>query len=442
MLFTHKGERVIIGGFSPAVLMLPQEFLKTGPVIGINKFAAVRQCDYWLGLDTGLNWQKWFLDDDPQYASEPKFLRTLQCPRFMREPNPDTEYFAPYHGNNPKESGIYFFSRKPAQYQPESWDGSLRWISSSAMAAISLAIVMGAKEIVLYGVDFVGGQRADGSAYSSDNFWDPHKDGINNLMQEFQRHASVYKTHPESWLSCPYMDITEDRPVLQKALDAIFPTPPPPVDSELEDAWHEPDAAPVADELAASEADKYRRIWELDDYRKNSPGLRNLPKFYANCGLTPGDLIGDYGAGSGRAALALRENGYRVRMVDFAENCLNPEVREALLPGWLDFQVACLWQLPADPEPVDVFFCCDVLEHIPEERVDDVLDALAANSKRGGFLAISTVPDGYGARIGETLHVTQRPVEWWRPKIEARWRIHWEEVTALDLKVAVKPLEA
>lgn len=209
MLSGLKGERAIIGGASPAVLLLPREFLDTGRVIGLNRWPAqFDRCDYWLGLDTGVNCRKWFLDD-PKWPDEPKFLRSLDCPLFMRAPNPDTERIE-------MPSGVVLFDRKPADIVPLDWPPGerlrLAWASSSAMAAISLAIIGGAREVVLFGVDFVGDGRADGTRYNKPDFWAPHRNAINTIMAAFQRHVPIYKTSPYGWLDCQYVDITEEIP--------------------------------------------------------------------------------------------------------------------------------------------------------------------------------------------------------------------------------------
>lgn len=192
------GQRVIVGGYSPAIRVLPREFLSTGAVIGINHWAAELPCDYWIGLDTGLNWHKYY--DETEYPELPKFLRTLKAPKFMRLPNKDSEQFVP------ADAGI-FFEKPHAGKIPTHWDGTLQFCASTAMAAINLAIVLGASEIVLYGVDFVGNERADGSSYVIPDLWEQHKEDINALLRRFQEHVPVYKTHPDSWLDCPYLEV-------------------------------------------------------------------------------------------------------------------------------------------------------------------------------------------------------------------------------------------
>lgn len=185
----EKEKRVIVGGYSPAVHSLPKAFLKSAPVIGINKWPHFYACDYWIALDT-FRWHEW----------EP-WLRRLDAIKVLRK----------RHMGDPKESLIpenaadYWFNQ--AEGIPTEWNETLRWESSTALAAISLAIVLGAQEVVLYGVDFVGGQRADGSTYTREDHWLRHKEPINNLLREFQNYITVYKTHPDSFLDCPLMEI-------------------------------------------------------------------------------------------------------------------------------------------------------------------------------------------------------------------------------------------
>lgn len=188
----HKGERVIVAGFSRHVSVLDPALLKTGPVIGVNEAPRIIPSDYWLALDTGIIYTLW-QERDERFT----FLDDLQAPRFMRQPNPLTE------AHVPNDWAIWFGKPNPGMVT-RRWGEGLRWSGSSALAAVHLAIIMGAREVVLYGVDFVGNGRADGTDYG-DFTWDGHRDGINRLMAQFQQIIPIYKLHPESWLSCPML---------------------------------------------------------------------------------------------------------------------------------------------------------------------------------------------------------------------------------------------
>ena len=162
--------------------------------------------------------------------------------------------------------------------------------------------------------------------------------------------------------------------------------------------------------LRQAEKEKYEKCWNLSDYRTNSPGERRLEDVEGDIPL--GAKVIDYGTGTGRAALSLHENGYTVVMVDLAENCLDPKVKQSL-NGNFRFVEACLW------EPLfingDYAYCTDVLEHIPTEFVDDVLKNITACPR--GYLNISTVDDYFGSVVGEPLHLTVKPWDWWVDKV-------------------------
>jgi hypothetical protein len=184
-----KRERAIVGGYSPDVHRLPAELLSTGAIIGINEWGRDRYCDWWIACDT-FRWYDWW-----------QWMARMSAIRFMRKPN-DT----PRESQIPDSAADHWFEHVRDEI-PTQWEGRLNWVSSTAMAAISLAIAMGYREVVLCGVDFVGKGRADGSEYPKEDFWASHMDGINCLLSRFQQHIRVYKTHPDSPLKCPLLEV-------------------------------------------------------------------------------------------------------------------------------------------------------------------------------------------------------------------------------------------
>lgn len=173
---------------------------------------------------------------------------------------------------------------------------------------------------------------------------------------------------------------------------------------------------------------KYGRLWEMPDYRKVSFGEHAAPKFLAQARPVPGAEVIDFGCGPGRAGLLMATLGrMKVTMVDFVRNCLDPEVREALTT-----QAEVLRFVKADLEqPLSVVaeygFCADVLEHIPPDKVDQVLDNIL-KAARHVYFTIATTADQMGALIGEPLHLTVQPFSWWLRKFNDRGAvIHWSE---------------
>src|SRR5690606_5284178 len=81
--------------------------------------------------------------------------------------------------------------------------------------------------------------------------------------------------------------------------------------------------------------------------------------------------------------------------------------------------VANLW---ADELPsVDYGLCTDVMEHIPEAHVSETIANLGLAIKNGRLWSICHVPDMWGKRVGEKLHMTVRPNDWWVTELERYW---------------------
>ena len=130
-----------------------------------------------------------------------------------------------------------------------------------------------------------------------------------------------------------------------------------------------------------------------------------------------GQSVIDFGSGSGLAAFELRKNGLNVQMIDIAPNSLNKEIREKLDHNF-KFLQSTLWNKDLAINKADYGFCTDVLEHIPEEYVDDVLLNISNFCTKGAVLRICTHHDRCGALIGERLHLSVYPFSWWEDKLK------------------------
>lgn len=162
--------------------------------------------------------------------------------------------------------------------------------------------------------------------------------------------------------------------------------------------------------LEQAEREKYARIWSHKEYHSNSPGERLVPYFAQHVPFIKGESLIDLGCGTGRAGRLLSQQGLNVFLFDHVE---------ALDTGVdLPFIEGNLWNIPALIQ-FDWFYCCDVLEHIPTEKVDAVLDNIAALTTRGGFFQIALFPDEW---FGEVLHLTVESQGWWMQKLAARWK--------------------
>ena len=169
--------------------------------------------------------------------------------------------------------------------------------------------------------------------------------------------------------------------------------------------------------LVERERDKYQRMWAHPEYRQNSPGERLLTDFLHRIPWQKGDTLIDLGCGTGRAAAKLHHAGLKVSMLDITETSLDPLVRQLGLP----FYEACLWE-PLELPTFDWFYCTDVLEHLPLERVDMALDSIQSITGKGGYFQVAMFNESFGDMIGETLHLTVQSIGYWQPKIIARWK--------------------
>lgn len=196
-------------------------------------------------------------------------------------------------------------------------------------------------------------------------------------------------------------------------------------------AGHAPQVTEAKDEdliRRLAERAKYERMWAFEQYRQVAPGESVATQFLAQAHPKPGSEVIDFGAGTGRGALMLALlGGCKVHMLDFAENCLDEDVHNALTTQAhaLTFRLHDLNR----PSPITApyGYCTDVMEHIPPENVDRVLQNVLRAAQHV-FFQISCEDDVCGALIGEPLHLSVHPYAWWLKKLQdLGCTIHWSQ---------------
>lgn len=171
--------------------------------------------------------------------------------------------------------------------------------------------------------------------------------------------------------------------------------------------------------VVMSEPEKYRAIWERPEYRNVSPGESCVETFLDVARPKIGDAVIDFGCGTGRAALKMKEAGLDVLLLDFADNCRDVAATE------LPFAIADL-RYPIVHQAA-FGYCTDVMEHIEPEHVEAVIQNVMACVDRC-FFQISLVPDAMGTLIGQQLHLSVHPMSWWRETFERLgYRIEWQQ---------------
>ena len=178
------------------------------------------------------------------------------------------------------------------------------------------------------------------------------------------------------------------------------------------------------------EKDLYKQVWDIPEYRKDSPGEKISHEFLAQAKPKAGSSVIDFGCGTGRGGLNLAFFGNMdVTLVDFAPNCLDADI----VP-MLETQKHTLRFVEADlsqPLPVKAAYgyCTDVMEHIRTHHVDKVITN-CLNAAQHVFFQISTVDDKAGELVGHKLHLTVRSFRWWLNKFkEHDCVIHWSKKT-------------
>ena len=275
---------------------------------------------------------------------------------------------------------------------------------TSGLQVLNLLDVLGYRVMHLYGYD---------SSYEGDShhaYAQPLNDG--QAVHEFQFQGRTYLSSgpmgSQAQQFCQvFRKYTARGAVLEVFGDGLLP-----------DMWRYHEAVQAHAPQDVQERVKYETIWGTKQYREFSPGEGLVDAAIQALGLDRGATVIDFGCGTGRAARALQGKGMSVKGVDFASNCLDPEID-------IPFVQANLWALPK--MQADAGFCTDVMEHIPTEKVGLVLDKIRSCVPKC-FFAISFVPDAFGETIGRPLHLTVRPKEWWLRELQD----HWAHVEPLE----------
>lgn len=182
------------------------------------------------------------------------------------------------------------------------------------------------------------------------------------------------------------------------------------------------------DSLSEREYKKYETVWKtLPEYRENSAADYLVPEFllHFQSRLNKDQTIIDFGCGTARTAPLLAQAHLKVTLVDICVDSLDPEIFLQTFhskPAYAFFQES-LWELSDKVQSADWFVCFDVMEHLPEEKIETVLEGFAKRMKRGGAFSIGLCEDLSGKLINETLHLTVKPATWWIKQIGQHFKI-------------------
>lgn len=189
----ESGRRIFVGGSSPNLHRLDASLLDGQTVIGLNRWYRYRPCDYWLSAMVTTNaWE--------QYGTD---ILGIDAIRFMHL---DSKTDAV-----PDEAAHFWFhSSRDSRVISDKWTGGLYSCRTSAVNAVHLAIILGASEVVLWGVDISGSKRFDGSV-SVGGGWKRRFESVNNALMRLSAHIPIYKTNRKSPLTLPMFDFKKVR---------------------------------------------------------------------------------------------------------------------------------------------------------------------------------------------------------------------------------------
>lgn len=167
--------------------------------------------------------------------------------------------------------------------------------------------------------------------------------------------------------------------------------------------------------IVETEREKYTDVWrDIPEYRDHSPGLDNVQRFLDVLHPRRGETLIDIGCGEGVAGEEFVNHGLTVSWLDITDAGLTlSEMTRAhsfiKAPLWSDWAYVNKYGW-------DYGFCCDVMEHIPPEYTMLVTDRILSACRTTWF-QIALLPDSHGELIGQSLHLTVRPFNWWLDRL-------------------------
>jgi hypothetical protein len=123
--------------------------------------------------------------------------------------------------------------------------------------------------------------------------------------------------------------------------------------------------------------------------------------------LTDSKTILDYGCGKG--------------IQYFKENIHN-DYFHGIMPSLYDPAVPKFSKLPEGK--FDTVICTDVLEHIEEDCISEVIQEIYSKATKFVYLGICNSPANSFLPDGRNSHVTQKPIEWWLEQINPHANVY------------------
>ena len=169
-----------------------------------------------------------------------------------------------------------------------------------------------------------------------------------------------------------------------------------------------------------NERAKYEEAWDQAGYRDApSHGLGYWPCFLSRTKGQRGP-VALYGCGQAYVAHLMIAEGFGpIYAIDIADNA----VEGVSFAQGVRVVTADLRTPDAYPATTDWAWCTDVLEHLAEAELPNVLRRIHNATRYGVFFLIALCFDKSGAGTPNTrdLHRTVRPISWWMRLLREYW---------------------
>lgn len=156
---------------------------------------------------------------------------------------------------------------------------------------------------------------------------------------------------------------------------------------------------------------KYQKAYEIGVYNSPGPGQDLAGIAFESLGMKAGESIADYGCGLGYALGDFNDRGLQTVGCDIV-NSMNRDISE-----FVPFRECTIWSLPQNWPVTDWAYSTAVLEHIPPQYIDQTLKGIAEHTTKGGLFQVSFKEAVLSKYVGSQLHLTIRPIDWWKQKI-------------------------
>lgn len=158
-------------------------------------------------------------------------------------------------------------------------------------------------------------------------------------------------------------------------------------------------------DIYEAEKNKYYHLW-MNNYE---PSKCAVPlAYYVAKNSTPEWLLLDIGCGNGITVNILKKRGFDCMGVDITLAGIKDDGRH--------FVEAPIWSMPFPDNFFDFTFSTDLLEHLPQSLIEDSIKEIFRITRKKTFHSIANFQD---VRLGQVLHLTIQPVEWWVRRFEA-----------------------